>query len=143
MKGGSPVPMSGFFILFLATCLSIAAQDNCSRSVRSEDTVTVTDKDNGREVSIAKGATLILRLEVTPATGYAWRIAQNDPDYLKAQGESVFEQPENEKPGDTEHQVFRFTAQASGTSALKLDYARVWEKGVAPAKTYSIKVNIH
>jgi inhibitor of cysteine peptidase len=135
--------MSGFVILFLATCLSLAAQDRCSHNVRSEDTVTVTDKDNGREVSLAKGATLILRLEARPGTGYAWRVAQNDPDYLKAQGESVFEQPENEKPGDIEHQVFRFTAQASGSSALKLEYARGWEKGVAPAKTYSIKVNIH
>jgi inhibitor of cysteine peptidase len=132
----------GFFILFLATCLSLAAQDHCSHNVRSEDTVTVTDEDNGREVSIARGATLILRLEVRPATGYAWRIAQNDSDYLKAQGEPVFEQPGGERAGETEQQVFRFTALASGSTTLKLDYVRGWEKGVAPVKTYTIKVNI-
>jgi inhibitor of cysteine peptidase len=134
--------VSEFFILFLATCLSVAAQGHCSRKAMSEDTVTVTDRDNGHEVSIARGSTLILRLEAQPGTGYAWRIAQNDPDHLKAQGESVFEQPDGGQAGGTEYQVFRFTAKASGTTELKLDYARAWEKGVAPVKTYSIKVNI-
>jgi inhibitor of cysteine peptidase len=124
--------------------LSIAAQGDCSRKVRStEDTVTVTDKDNGREVSIAKGGTLILRLEARPGTGYAWQIVQNDSNYLKAQGESVFEHSKGEQAGDTEQQVFRFTAQTSGSSVLKLHYMRSWEKGVEPAKTYSIKVQIH
>lgn len=104
--------------------------------------MTVTDEDHGREVSISRGATLIVRLEGTPGTGYAWRIAQNDPDYLKAQGEAVFEKPKGERAGETEQQVFRFTARASGSTALKLDYVRGWEKGVAPVKTYSIKVNI-
>lgn len=128
--------------LFLATCLSVAAQSRCPHDVTAEDTVTVTDEDDGREVSIVKGGTLILRLEASPGTGYSWQVVENNPEYLKAQGESVFEPREGERPGDTEQQVFRFTALASGSSVLKLHYARVWEKGKAPMKTYSIKVQI-
>jgi inhibitor of cysteine peptidase len=137
------ISVSRVLVLSLVTCLSFAAQAQCSPKPGSEDIVTVTDKDNGREIGIGTGGTLILRLEAEPGTGYSWQVVQIDRDLLKAQGEPVFEEPEREQPGGTQHQVFRFTAQAPGLAVLKLEYRRTWEKGVAPAKTFSVKLNIH
>ena len=103
--------------------------------------MTLGDRDNGREISVAKGDTLIIKLGSQPGTGYGWRIAKNDVKLLKFLGESA-ESPDNGREGGTELQVFRFKAQSSGSNLLELHYARPWEKGVAPLKTYCLKVRI-
>ncbi|HEY7543787.1 MAG TPA: protease inhibitor I42 family protein [Blastocatellia bacterium] len=127
-------------IVFTAACLSLSAQ--CSTSLSAKDTVTVTDKDNGKKISLAKGNMLIVRLEARPGTGYGWQVAKNEADKLKPEGEPTLEPPDKEVMDGIEHQVFRFKAISEGTITLELHYVRPWEKEAPPEKTYSIEVQI-
>jgi inhibitor of cysteine peptidase len=102
----------------------------------------VTDKDDGRQIIIEKGSTLAVRLEATPGTGHSWKLVKINAELLKALGESAFENPRGGVPGAIEHQVFRFEAQAFGSSVLEMHYLRPWEKDVPPLRIYRITVEI-
>jgi len=104
--------------------------------------ITVTDSDNGRSVEIISGGILTLKLNVRPATGYAWKVSNDSFEPLKLIGEPIFEEAAMGKPGVSEYQVFKFKAQKQGTSNLKLHYVREWETNVKPVSTFSVKVDI-
>lgn len=107
-------------------------------------TVTVTEKDDTGHVEISKDAFLEVKMDCIPGTGYSWQIVRNDSGLLKQEGEPVFErqEPEGDKVGGIESQIFRFKAISRGRNTLELHYARTWEKRVAPQKTYRITVDI-
>ncbi|MEW6211958.1 MAG: protease inhibitor I42 family protein [Acidobacteriota bacterium] len=128
--------------LFIVACLSLSAQGRCSTPQDAKDTLTVTDKDNGKKISLAKGNTLIVRLEARPGTGYGWRVAKNDAEKLKPEGEPTEESPGKEVIDGTEYQIFRFKAVSRGTVFLELHYVRPWEKDAPPEKTWSMEAQI-
>jgi len=41
-------------------------------------------------------------------------------------------------PGASGHQIFRFSAEASGTGTVEMRYGRPWEKDTPPAKVFRI-----
>ena len=125
----------------LVVWLSLTLPLPCFSRIELNETITLGDKDNGRSLTLRKGDTLIVKLGSQPGTGYGWRIAKNDAHRLKFLGESV-ESPDNGSEGGTELQAFRFEAQSSGSTVLELHYVRPWEKGVAPLKTYCLKVQV-
>ena len=103
--------------------------------------MTVTDQENGKTISLSKGATLIVQLASNPSTGYSWAV-KGDSAPLKLVS-SDHKQDQSGKIGAPGTQQFRFEATASGASTLKLTYHRPWEKGVAPARTFTLHVNVH
>lgn len=113
----------------------------------SPDSLTITERDNKGNFQIARGGILTVKLEANPGTGYAWHVVRNDPRLLKPIGESVFEpklvDPRKKIVGAPEDQVFGFRAQGKGSNTLSLEYRRLWEKEVAPLKTFSVTVQIN
>ena len=103
--------------------------------------VVVTERDADREVSVASGGTLVVRLGAQLGTGYGWQIAENDPSRLKPPGRPELEGSGGAPPGGAQDQVFRFAAMKPGTVRLVLRYARPWEPD-APAKSFRIDVRI-
>ena len=91
---------------------------------------------------MAKGDTLVIRLEAKLSTGYGWQVAKNDTMKLKVLGEPIVEPNKAEVEGGTEHQVFRFEALSSGSGTIELQYLRPWEKETPPLKTYLLTVKI-
>ena len=103
--------------------------------------VTITDEDNGKDIDLPAGDTLVLRLKSNPSTGYSWAI-KGDPSPLRLVKSST------KKNAQTGHAVgapvtqeFRLTAVSAGMASLTLEYRRPWEYHVAPAKTFKVKVN--
>ena len=103
--------------------------------------VTITDEDNGKDIDLPAGDTLVLRLKSNPSTGYSWAI-KGDPSPLRLVESST------KKNAQTGHAVgapvtqeFRLTAVSAGMASLTLEYRRPWEYNVAPAKTFKVKVN--
>lgn len=129
-------------IILLAACFGISGQVPSAAMSSSEETVTVTDKDNGGQVSVAKGGTLVIRLEAIPGTGYGWQVVKDDTERLELLGKPEFEQSGRDLAGASEQQIFRFRALALGLSQLELHYVRSWEKDVPSAKTFKVKVLI-
>ena len=102
--------------------------------------LVATEKDNGKEITVPKGANFAVSLEVTSGTGYAWTIVKDGAPLLKPVGKPQIEKPKDSMPGATQRQVFRFQAADSGTANLELHYARSWEKNKLPARTFTLKV---
>jgi inhibitor of cysteine peptidase len=129
-------------VALVAACSSMAPQALYSAMSSSEEAVIVTDKGNNGQLRVAKGGTLVIRLEAIPGTGYGWQVVKSDAELLKPVGTPVFEQSEKDLVGAPEQQVFRFKAQAAGSVEVELHYVRPWEKDVPPAKIYRITVRI-
>lgn len=104
----------------------------------------LTDKDNGKQVTLAIGQELTLALESNPSTGFAWEVADLNAGLLVQVGDPEYKAPQSGAPlvGAAGTQVFHFKAKAAGQVELKLNYRRAWEKDVPPAKTYTVTLTI-
>lgn len=109
---------------------------------KDEKTVTLTEKDNDSTVKLAKGAMLEVKLPSTAGTGYTWQIVKNNPEQLVLQGRSQIIRPDKKVVGGKQTQLFRFKAEWIGSSVLEIVYLRPFEKGKAPAKTFTVNVVI-
>ena len=106
-------------------------------------TVTLADEDLKKEnvkVELAKGDKLQLKLAANPTTGFTWVIASKEDPALKSAGKPEYTADKKGKVGGGGTQVFTFTAEAAGETAVELHYKRPFEKDKEPAKTYKFKV---
>jgi inhibitor of cysteine peptidase len=99
--------------------------------------IGVTEADNGREFTLARGDTLEVSLPATSGTGYTWQAAPIADALVKQVGDLKFK-VDNAMPGASGHQIFRFSIEASGTGTLEIHYIRPWEKDARPAKVFRI-----
>jgi len=108
----------------------------------SSPTVTLTDQDNGKDVDLTTGATLIVKLKSNPSTGYAWTVS-GDPSPLRLEKTTYVKNSKSSKAvGAPGTQVLRFGVSSSGMATLTVVYRRSWEYNVPPAKTFSVRVNV-
>jgi len=107
----------------------------------SSGQVELTAADDGRQIEIAKGQTLVVSLESNPSTGYSWERAPVEDMILQQAGEPEFRQ--GGRPGlvgAPGQQILRFQAAATGTTKLDLVYHRPWEQDAKPEGTFSVTV---
>jgi inhibitor of cysteine peptidase len=110
-------------------------------------TISLTDADNGTRVVLNPGDTLVLTLESNPTTGYHWVVSGNIGPVLQAAGEEF--QPHRDEAeghhivGAGGHQIFRFSAVATGEVSLALAYLRPWEKGIKPVREFGVTVVVN
>ncbi len=108
----------------------------------ADSVVTVTEADNGKDVDLTTGQTLQVKLKSIPGTGYAWTL-DGDPAPLKLT-KSFSQRSKNTTgmAGAPQMSVFQLSANSAGVATLTFIYRRAWEYDVAPAKTFSIRVNV-
>lgn len=88
------------------------------------------------------GQTLRVKLPGNPSTGYDWTLS-GDPAPLKLV--KSFHQANKKTPGMAgapRIAVFDLSAGSAAKVNLTFVYRRSWEYNVAPAKTFSITVNV-
>ena len=101
----------------------------------------LTVADNGRDVTLQVGAELVLTLEGNPTTGYGWEVEQVDAAVLAQQGEPEYTAAAN-IPGSGGVFVFRFTAQAAGSTPLVLGYSRPFEPDTPPIEVFTVQITV-
>jgi len=101
--------------------------------------IRLTEKDNGCLAELGQDQILVISLESNPSTGYSWQVAEINEDVVQQVGKAEFEQI-SPLLGAPEKQILRFRPVGAGQSTLKLVYCRPWEKGVEPAREFSIQV---
>ena len=84
--------------LFL-TLLALGQNDPPSVA-SSSSAMTVTDQENGKTISLSKGATLVVQLASNPSTGYSWAL-EGDPSPLKLVSSEYKQQDQSGKVGAT------------------------------------------
>jgi inhibitor of cysteine peptidase len=124
-------------ILLAASLVSILAVSRATGN-----TISVTEADNGRTVTLASGDTLMVSLGSTPGTGFGWKVAKVDRKVLKETGKPELIHSPNPMPGAPATQRFRFVVSGEGTTRLELEYVRPWERGVPPARTFHLGVTV-
>jgi inhibitor of cysteine peptidase len=123
-----------------ALLLGFLVLGNCNgEKMPTASTVEMDADDDGREVHLQMGQTLVVTLESNPSTGYRWEVAVNDAAILRPMGEPQF-QPESAAIGAGGMEIFRFEAVGIGRTHLELIYRRPWEEGVEPLQTFTLRV---
>jgi len=123
--------------LILLVVSSTAAFALSAPKRASAGMIAVTESDNGREFTLARGDWLEISLPATSGTGYTWQTAPIADALVKPVGDAKFKL-DNGMPGASGHQIFRYSIEASGTGTLELRYIRPWEKGTPPARVFKI-----
>jgi len=98
---------------------------------------------NGTQKDLSRGQVLLITLESNPTTGYSWQVVPVDPAILKQVGNAEFKSsapPPVVGAGGTE--TFRFETVGAGTTTLKLNYHRPWEKDVPPVITVMLLITV-
>jgi len=123
------VTMSAFVMLVLAA--------GCG----SADQVELTEADDGRQIEMEEGQTLVVTLASNPSTGYRWERAPSEAGVLQQSGDAEFKQG-NVKGlvGASGHETLRFKATRTGTTKLELVYHRPWEQEAKPEGVFSVTV---
>lgn len=106
---------------------------------------TVIDATDGpQKRTIARGRTLVVRLQGNVTTGYAWTCTANGAPVTEAVGEPEYVAglAPRGKVGTGGTHVFRFRAAQQGQTELRFAYARSWEKDIAPLKTTAVTVTV-
>lgn len=94
------------------------------------------------EVQAKVGQPVIIRLPGTAGTGYTWQLASPMCPFLPLAFSQQLESSIDGRVGGPSEWVFTFTAESAGTCNVSFQYHRPWERGVAPAETRSVTVNV-
>lgn len=104
--------------------------------------VRIGEAANGTTVVLAAGQNLEISLPGNVTTGFDWALDGALPSQLATVGDSYATTAPAGVAGAGGVHTFVFKAASAGTSALRLRYARSWETGVAPAKTFTVTVTV-
>jgi len=100
---------------------------------------SLTDADNGKQISVKAGDDITLTLESNPTTGYSWQVMVMDGTVVTQVGESEYRSDGQNIPGSGGTETFRFKAVNSGKTSLELGYMRPWES-VQPLETFTLQI---
>ena len=140
MTSTSIVVASGL-LLFSLMLLAQPPQARSTQPKSASPVLVITDQDNGKDVDLPAGDTLVIRLKSNPSTGYVWAI-KGDPSPLRLVKSSAQKTGQTSRAvGAPATQEFRLTAASAGMASLTLEYRRPWEYTAGPAKTFKVKVN--
>lgn len=124
-------------MLMVGTLLFLAG---CS-SGPQEHRYTVAD--SGKTVTVNAGDTVIIELAGNPTTGYSWTQTAGDIAVLKPTAdEPEYTSESTGMVGSPGTFIFRWTAEAPGTTTIELGYRRPWETDIAPIETFSLTVDV-
>lgn len=129
---------SGFVALMLIAGPPVFAQ----QSGESAAIKTFSDKDNGQTVHIKRGDLFDVRLPGNMTTGYGWTVKSISGKAVQSIGEIKYKPETTDRVGAGGEFLAHFKAAAAGKSTVKLAYARPWEKGVSPAKEFTLDVKV-
>jgi len=123
---------SHLLLLLVAAAFALSLPSRASAGM-----VTVTEADNGRELTLSRGDTLEVSLPATSGTGFTWQAVPIADPLAKPVGEMKFK-TDHAIPGASGNQVFRFLVDTSGTGTIEMRYIRPWEKDTPPAKVFKL-----
>ena len=112
-------------------CVTVPAQDN---------TVTLTEGQNGASAEISKNQKLHIRLPVQGGTGFSWQLTRPPSAPVRLLSSTTQPAGPGNVPGGPATELFVFEPTGAGAGGIELGYRRPWEKDVAPARTFAAHV---
>jgi predicted secreted protein len=91
-------------------------------------------------ISVPMGEIIRVELEdVSASTGYRWQLLPHDQAVVTYTDTRVEPAP---APGAVGRRLFDFRAVATGSTVLRFELARSWEKAVSPLRRASVQVEV-
>ena len=109
--------------------------------VKAAGTVNLDEGSDGKTIDLAKGQSVVLMLSATPSSGFDWAVTKA-PAALGSPGMG-FIAGGGDQMGASGKRRIAWTlkdALPAGEHTVELGYARGFEPGVAPFKTFRFKV---
>jgi len=123
------------FAVFL--CLGVAASSGWAAPTHE-----LTEKDNGKTVTIKVGEKLAVNLQNPGDGGYSVVSLVYDFDVLKVVSSEKLPPAPPPKIGDWGRLVFTWKAEGTGESDLKVQFSRVFEKDKPPLDSFKVTVKV-
>jgi inhibitor of cysteine peptidase len=127
-------------------CSGSASEDDAADESQDElkRSVSLTDLDNGKKVTVTEGQSLNVTLESNATTGYEWSVTSTDRTF--GYPTERFLAPTSGAMGAPGKQKFTWKTKSPlsmvGKHVVTLSYARSFEKNVKPAKTFKFTVDV-
>jgi inhibitor of cysteine peptidase len=119
----------------LAACVS-----NSSTPATKAADLAVTETDIGKTLTMGDSKTATISLPGNPTTGFSWTVTKIGGTALEQVG-TVEYVPDRAPPGMVGTggtAVLKFKAVKLGQSTISMGYARPWETGQEPARTFTV-----
>lgn len=108
---------------------SFAAAVLCTLLTACAQTLTVTERDDGRTLSVARGTKVAVVLPENPSTGYSWEFFFFPHNQTAlADAAAKYAAPDTDLLGVPGTKEFSFTAAKTGVVTVTGYYYRPWEK---------------
>lgn len=127
-------------MVVLACALALAAAFAVAGCASPTSEARLSDGDSGKTVELEVGVSLGIDLEENGTTGYSWMLDGSVPGVLTVVGDEQKASENTSVVGAAGRHTFEYKAAMAGEGDLTLVYVRSWEKGVAPAKTFTVHV---
>jgi len=150
-----------FPLLFSLSALAlVVASTACTSGDQNDDVVTppgeenstedeirsltLTEADNGKTVTITEGQNLSVKLGANPSTGYDWQVVSTDRTFGYPATTHFYSNSDAVGSGGADKFTWKTKSPLSmvGDHHVKMEYKRAWEKNVAPAKTFEFTVKV-
>jgi len=132
-----------FISCFLAALLQVTPCSGVESITNKggQKTLTITQEDNGKEISVKPGEKIRIELKELGSAGYGWYVENLDKEHLEFVSKETKVISEG-KVGAPVMAAWLFKAKKKGSSDIKMDYYRVWEGKDKATEHFSIKLTI-
>lgn len=104
--------------------------------------ITLTRADHEASLAAQAGATILIRLDENPTTGYRWTLEPHDMAVIAAQG-STYVAAAGDQLGGGGQRLFTFQAHKAGRVRLQLKLGRAWEDATASVERFTVTIQVH
>ena len=125
----------GIVLFLLSSCATTHTGGN------SMSTITLTQADKGKSITVHPGDEIVIRLPENPTTGYRWAIDQADENILVDQTPAFSPTPGG-AIGSGGTRTFTFTAKQPGAVHLQLKLLRAWQGDSSIIDRYDVTIQV-
>lgn len=132
------------YLLYLVLGLALLVLLSCGATTtggNTMSTVTLTQADKGKSVTVHTGDQIVITLQENPTTGYRWAIDQTDATVLTAQNPSFSPTPGG-AIGAGGTRTFTFTAKTPGTVHLQFKLLRAWQGDSSIIDRFDVTIQV-
>jgi predicted secreted protein len=106
--------------------------------------LSLTEKDNGKTVTVTEGQNLVVKLQSNPTTGFKWQVVSTDRTFGYPADERFLRNSDAVGSGGVQRFSWKTKGALNmvGEHKVKLEYKRSWETNVSAAKTFEFTVKI-
>jgi len=131
-----------FIAIILILVPSIFLHTDLGNCMNEIQTYVVTQKDDGKEITVPCGGVVQIELEGLGGAGYKWYADAADSEHVKFLSEETKRISDEKKVGAPVMEMFRFKAVKEGSAEIRMDLYRVWEGKGSAIKHFKIELNI-